>query len=150
MAYLSSKVFPVSAVIDNVSVTSNNNKSRLDVITEVNTLNCVISTTGMPGAPCLSAYFTDSGTIMYINGVSYNPRTTYLQIRKYSGSNIVDALFEKSLLVFSRILHPNENFDISIPYGITGFPFYITICDSPITNTLSKNLAFFTVNYKKY
>lgn len=145
MAYLSSRVFPVSSVLDNVTVTKDGNKSRLDVVADVSTLNCAVSCTGMPGSPGLSAMFSDYGTIMYINGTSYNPQTTYLQIRQDSGS----LLLEDTKLVFSRMLPANDNFDVTIPYGIAGNPFWVVISDHPISIKLSKSLAFFTINYKQ-
>ena len=113
------------------------------VTLEVNTNNCVLSSTGMPGVPSLSSRFTDSGIIMYINGASYNTETSYLQVRV--GNNN----FNNATLVMSRILPPNQNFEITIPYGIRGSPFHVIVCDSPVQPSLTDNQTFFSVNYKK-
>jgi hypothetical protein len=110
---------------------------------EVNTNNCVLSSTGMPGTPALSSQFTNSGIIMHINGASYNTRTSYLQVRVNNNN------FANATLVLSKILLPNENFEITIPYGIKGNPFHVVVCDSPVQPTLTDSQTFFSVNYKK-
>ena len=131
MAYLTSLLYPVSAAITN------------PVTLEVNTNNCVLSSTGMPGIPALSSRFTDSGIIMYINGASYSTETSYLQVR-VNNNNVNNAT-----LVMSKILHPTENFEITIPYGIRGNPFHIVVSTSPVDLNSTSDLYFLTINYKK-
>jgi hypothetical protein len=131
MANLTSLLYPISAAITNT------------VSLEVNTNNCVLSSTGMPGTPALASQFTDSGIIMHINGASYNTRTSYLQVRVNNNN------FANATLVLSKILLPNENFEITIPYGIKGNPFHVVVCDSPVQPTLTDNQTFFSVNYKR-
>ena len=90
----------------------------------------------------LSSRFTATGTVFNIQGISLNSATTYLQIR------INNASYTSSTLIFSRIINPNENFDINLPYGIQGSPFHIVLSNSPTTINLPDDLYFFTVSYK--
>jgi len=142
MANLTTLLYPVSAAVTNIPNPISAIVTNI-VTLEVNTNNCVLSSTGMPGVPALSSRFTDSGIIMYINGASYNTETSYLQVR-VNNNNVNNAT-----LVVSKILPPNENFEITIPYGIRGNPFHIIVCDSPVQPTLTDNQTFFSVNYKK-
>jgi len=142
MANLTTLLYPVSAAVTNIPNPISAIVTNL-VSLEVNTNNCVLSSTGMPGVPALSSRFTDSGIIMYINGASYNTETSYLQVRVNNNN------YNNATLVMSKILPPNENFEITIPYGIRGNPFHIIVCDSPVQPTLTENLIFISVNYKK-
>ena len=90
----------------------------------------------------LSSRFTASGTVFNIQGASFNTQQSYLQIR------VNNASAAAASLLFTRIIKPNENFDINLPYGIRGSPFHVVLSNSPTTVNISDDVYFFTVSYK--
>lgn len=119
MANLTTLLYPVSVVATNWPIT--------------------LTTSTTNG---LSSKFNATGTVFNIQGVSFDTQQSYLQIRVDNASAVA------ATLVYTRIIKPNENFDIIIPYGIKGSPFHIVLSYSPTDITVANDLYFITVNFK--